>query len=105
MKLLSLVLLTTLSLTAQSAPPAPQKKGASNIPPEAGDDVRGYNDTPQLPGQKWKVHDMTRPRPAKVAPAPYVSEAPPADAIVLFDGKDLSQWTQQPRGGPAQEPK
>lgn len=75
-------------------------------PPSAGDDIRGYNDTPQLPGQKWKVHDMERPRPVKVTPGlPVLKEAPPSDAIVLFDGKDLSHWMQQPRGGQPQEPK
>ena len=106
MKPLALILLAAFSLGAQSPPAAPQKKAPSNAPPsEAGDDVRGYNDTPQLPGQKWKVHDMERPRPAKVAPAPYVNEAPPADAIVLFDAKDLSQWTGQARGGAPQESK
>jgi hypothetical protein len=88
----------------QTPPPAAQKK-APGIPASAGDDVRGYNDTPQIPGQKWKVHDMNRPRPVKVTPAPYVMEAPPADAIVLFDGKDLSKWEQQARGGAVQEPK
>lgn len=73
----------------------------------AGDDIRGYSDTPQIPGQKWKVHDMERPRPPKVKPGPYVMQAPPSDAIVLFDGKDLSQWVQQVRGGSGatQEPK
>jgi hypothetical protein len=106
MKRLPLILLAALSLAAQTPPAAPQKKAPSNTPPpEAGDDVRGYNDTPQLPGQKWKVHDMERPRPVKVTPAPYVNEAPPADAIVLFDGKDLSQWTAEARGGAPQEPK
>uniref|UniRef100_Q022N3 3-keto-alpha-glucoside-1,2-lyase/3-keto-2-hydroxy-glucal hydratase domain-containing protein n=1 Tax=Solibacter usitatus (strain Ellin6076) TaxID=234267 RepID=Q022N3_SOLUE len=105
MKLLPFILFTALFLRAQTPPAAQQKKGPSGPPPEAGDDVRGYNDTPQLPGQKWKVHDITRPRPAKVTPAPYVNEAPPADAIVLFDGKDLSKWTQQVRGGGTQEPK
>jgi hypothetical protein len=52
----------------------------------------GYDDTPVLPGQKWKVHDSERPRPAMVEPA---SEAggPPADALVLFDGDDLEHWT------------
>jgi hypothetical protein len=79
---------------------------AQQIPESAGDDVRGYNDTPQITGQKWKVHDMARPRPAKVTPAPYVNEAPPSDAIVLFDGKDLSKWTQAAgRGGQAGEPR
>jgi Domain of Unknown Function (DUF1080) len=105
MKPSAVILLAALSLAAQS-PTSPQKKaGPNSPPPEAGDDVRGYNDTPQLPGQKWKVHDMERPRPVKVTPAPYVDEAPPADAIVLFDGKDLSHWTTQARGGVSQEPK
>lgn len=58
-----------------------------------GDSERGYNDTPQLPGQKWKVHDMDRPRPPKVTPGlPLLQENSPSDAIVLFNGKDLSEW-------------
>jgi hypothetical protein len=66
----------------------------------AGDDIRGYSDTPQIPGQNWKVHDLERPRPAKVSPGvPLLSEAPPSDAIVLFNGKDLSQWVTRGRGG------
>jgi len=78
---------------------------AQEPPPSAGDDVRGYNDTPQLPGQKWKVHDMERPRARKVTPAlPLLNEAPPSDAIVLFSGKDLSQWVQAARGGQTREP-
>ncbi len=105
MKSIVFVLLVIASLEAQNPPAAAPKRGPNTPPPEAGDDVRGYNDTPQLPGQKWKVHDMDRPRPVKVTPGPYVQEAPPSDAIVLFDGKDLSQWVQQVRGGGTQEPK
>jgi hypothetical protein len=90
--------------SSQPTPPPAAKKGPG-IPASAGDDVRGYNDTPQIPNQTWKVHDMNRPRPVKVAPGPYVPQAPPADATVLFDGKDLSKWEQQVRGGGVQEPK
>ena len=64
----------------------------------------GYDDTPQIPGQKWRVHDNTRPHPPKVAPAAQPGQ-PPADAIVLFDGKDLSKWTARMRGGVTGEPK
>lgn len=85
------------SLAAQQPPAASKPK-----PPRqemVGDDIRGYSDTPQIPGQKWKVHDMERPRPVKVTPPPLVSVLPPSDAIVLFDGKDLSQWVTRGRGG------
>ena len=69
-------------------------------PKEAGDDKQGYTDTPVIPGQTWKVHDAARPRPKKVTPGlPLLNEAPPADAIVLFDGKDLSQWISTNRAG------
>ena len=53
----------------------------------------GYTDTPWLPGAKWRVHDKDRPEPAKVQPGAPCFSAPPSDAIVLFDGKDLSQWS------------
>ena len=28
----------------------------------------GYTDTPVIPGQKWRVHDIDRPRPRHVTP-------------------------------------
>jgi hypothetical protein len=52
----------------------------------------GYTDTPMLPGLPYRVHDPARPHPAAVTPAAQPG-GPPSDAIVLFDGKDLSQWT------------
>jgi hypothetical protein len=51
----------------------------------------GYTDTPILPGLPYRVHDSARPHPPEVAPAAQPGGAP-SDAIVLFDGRDLSQW-------------
>jgi hypothetical protein len=55
------------------------------------DDGLGYDDTPRLPNSPWRVHDRQRPQPPMVEPGDGPA-APPADAIVLFHGKDLSQW-------------
>ena len=48
---------------------------------------------------KWEIHDRNRPVPAVVTPATAsTQEAPgkaPSDAVVLFEGKDLSQWAQK----------
>jgi hypothetical protein len=58
----------------------------------------GYSDTPVLPGQKWKVHDIDRPKPPVVSPGARPGDAP-SDAIVLFDGQDLSRWETRNRQG------
>ncbi len=54
----------------------------------------GYTDTPMLPGGKWRVHDEKRPRPRVVTPGETAGDAP-SDALVLFDGTDLSQWEKE----------
>jgi len=68
----------------QVEPPAPPKKKI------------GYTDTPVLPGMKWRVHDPDRPQAPAVDPGTGTPAAvpgtPPSDAVVLFDGKDLSKW-------------
>jgi 3-keto-disaccharide hydrolase len=51
----------------------------------------GYTDTPMLPGLPYHVHDPARPHPALVTPGMRVGDAP-SDAVVLFDGRDLSKW-------------
>jgi hypothetical protein len=60
----------------------------------------GYDDTPLLPGQPWKVHDSTRPWPALVTPAAD-NRLAPSDAVVLFDGRRLQGWVGFDSGGPA----
>jgi hypothetical protein len=53
----------------------------------------GYKDTPKLPWCDWLVHDPDRPAPRRVEPGPAGAPVPPpADAIVLFDGRDTSAW-------------
>ena len=50
----------------------------------------GYDDTPMQPDGKWRVHDITRPRPPVVSAGPLTSLAPPSDAVVLLGpGNDL----------------
>src|SRR5436305_14979186 len=55
----------------------------------------GFEDTPMLPGLPYHVHDPNRPHPPVVTPSAEPG-GPPSDAIVLFDGKDLSKWSGHP---------
>jgi len=77
----ALPLLFAVALTAQTVPAAA---------PQPEEPV-GYTDTPMLPGLPWHVHDPNRPHPPIVTPTPTPGGAP-SDAIVLFNGHDLSHW-------------
>jgi hypothetical protein len=48
------------------------------------------------PDPNWLDHDRRRPQPPVVEPATASTQdqpgRPPGDAVVLFDGRDLSQW-------------
>ena len=61
-----------------------------------GQPGQGYDDTLNVPGQQWGVHDKERPEPWVISPPTASTQAQPgnvpSDATVLFDGTDLSQW-------------
>jgi hypothetical protein len=54
-----------------------------------------YGDAPDE-HHPWAVHDRNRPQPKLVTPGTFSTleqpGIPPSDAIVLFDGTDLSKW-------------
>jgi len=63
-----------------------------------------YGDPPD-DHHPWAVHDQNRPQPKLVTPGSFGTQEqpgkPPSDAIILFDGKDLSKWeADKPGGGP-----
>jgi hypothetical protein len=54
-----------------------------------------------LAQDQWQIHDLNRPMAPVITPGPAGPPVPPpSDAIVLFDGKSLSQWTNA-KGEPA----
>jgi hypothetical protein len=63
-----------------------------------------YGDAPDE-HHPWAIHDQNRPQPKIVTPGtaslPDQPGKPPSDAIVLFDGRDLSKW-EADKGGPTQ---
>ena len=48
---------------------------------------------------RWKIHDLNRPVPAVVEPGTAsTQDSPgrtPSDAVILFDGKDISKWVDK----------
>ena len=61
-----------------------------------GQPGQGYDDTMNVPGQPWGVHDKERPEPWVITPPTASTQeksgTAPSDAVVLFDGSDLSHW-------------
>ena len=88
----ALALCFTAGLVLFAQPPA---KTQTQKPRTAADD--GFTDTPMLPGVPWHVHDPARPNPPVVTPGATPGAAP-SDAVVLFDGRDLSKWAHRGTG-------
>jgi len=113
--LAALAIGAALSASAGQAPSAPAPAAPQGQPapaPAAGrrgqpvDDgpvrdasgaVIGFTKLAEIPGTPWRIHDAARPHPHVVTPGATASAAP-SDAIVLFDGKDLSKWAQTANG-------
>jgi len=51
------------------------------------------HDADAQPSTRWPIHSLDRPKPRIVKPpASSWTVPPPADAVVLFGGTDLSRW-------------
>ena len=63
--------------------------------------LTGLAQTPDV--GDWAVHDLERPQPKWIdtGHGAATPQPAPADAIVLFDGTDLSEWVSQNDGSPA----
>ena len=84
-----LLAMMSLSCSQQTSPPAVQQQA-----------------TPSAVLPPWGVqHDRNAPQPLVINPGEASTQGqpgkPPSDAIVLFNGKDLSNWESM-NGGPAE---
>jgi 3-keto-disaccharide hydrolase len=95
---------------AQTAPAQPSQQPAGRGNQADTGPVRdnrnaviGFTKLAEIPGTPWRIHDASRPHPRIVTPG-ATAGAPPADAIVLFDGKDLSKWVSARNAADAKWP-
>jgi hypothetical protein len=58
--------------------------------------------TDTQPAPKPEDTEIWEPVPKVVTPGPMVEAAPPSDAIVLFDGKNMDEWLSVKDKSPAQ---
>jgi hypothetical protein len=77
-----------------SAQTTPGEVSSKLVQARDGSGIVGYKDTPILPWCGYHVHDPDRPAPPKVTPVRTAANpsSAPSDAVVLFEGADLSRW-------------
>src|SRR6476660_3191507 len=94
------LLLITLVVGCKST----SKEKHVSAAPQPWVNTDGFTNTPIIPGTPWHVHDPSRTQPERITPGTFSTQEkagrPPSDAIVLFDGTDLSKW-QDKQGAPA----
>jgi hypothetical protein len=84
--------------TTQQTPPAGRSNAAAQgAVRDASGAIIGFTGLAEIPGTPWRIHDAARPHPRVITPGATPGSAP-SDAIVLFDGKDLSTWVQSRNG-------
>jgi hypothetical protein len=89
----------TPTAPAAQAPAGPPPGPRGTVVRGPDGEMLGYSDSAFNPGSRWRIHDPDRPQPPVVTPAAPVIVPPPSDALVLFDGKDLSAWVTRARDG------
>jgi len=96
----------TARTAPQEAPAAGQAAGQGRQGGPAAPDNRvlgpngemwGNRGLPPVLGTPWTIHDAERPQPPVVTPGEALG-TPPSDAIVLFDGSDLSAFAHRQNG-------
>ncbi len=60
--------------------------------------VLGVSCFAAMQAKKYDVHDKTRENPPVIEPPKQFGQ-PPSDAVVLFEGKDTSEWVSEKKGG------
>ena len=92
-KLLTLALVGLFLVGCATTKPQPAPEGEKVV-------NRQYVDTDT---GRWLIHDMNRPAPEVITPGTQSTQSQagkaPSDAVVLFDGTDLSEWTDT-KGNP-----
>lgn len=89
---------TTPAPPTQTQPTAGRSNAAAQgAVRDASGATIGFTALAEIPGTPWRIHDAARPHPRAVTPGASPGAAP-SDAILLFDGKNLTKWVHSRNG-------